>query len=84
MTAQLPALAVLVLVGVGLLLAAVVGWQTGAFVLGLAVLLGAALRLTLPGGQLGWLAVRSRTVDAAVLLVLGFGVCVLAYTIPPA
>ena len=84
MRAQLPALAVLLVSGLGLLLAAVLDWQVGAFVLGLGLLLGAGLRLALPASQLGWLAVRSRGLDATLLLVLGFGVCVLANTIPPA
>jgi hypothetical protein len=83
-TAQLPALAVLAVGGLGVLLAAAVDGQVGAFVLGVGLLLGAGLRLTLPSGQVGWLAVRSRGLDATLLLVLGFGLCVLANTIPPA
>ena len=84
MTAQLPATAVLAVAALGLLLSAAVDWQVGAFVLGLALLLAAGLRLALPAAQLGWLAVRSRGLDATLLLVLGFGMCVLANTIPPA
>ena len=42
----------------------------------------AALRLTLPARQAGLLVVRSRGIDAAVLLVLGFGLVALANTIP--
>ena len=84
MTGQLPAVAVLAVAGLGVLLAAAVDWQVGAFVLGLGLLLGAGLRLALPPGQAGWLAVRSRGLDAALLLALGFAVCVLANTIPPA
>ena len=81
---QLPALVVLALAALGLLLVTVVDWQVGAFVLGLALLLAAALRLTLPVRSAGWLAVRTRGVDAFVLLALGFGVVVLANTIPRA
>ena len=84
MTAQLPAVAVLLVAALGLLLSAAVDWQVGAFVLGLALLLGAGLRLALPTAQLGWLAVRSRGLDATLLGVLGFGMCLLANTIPPA
>ncbi len=84
MTAQLPAVGVLALAAFGLVLAAAVDWQVGAFVLGLAMLVAAGLRLALPAGQVGWLAVRSRGLDAALLLVLGSGLCVLASTIPPA
>ena len=84
MTGQLPAVAVLLVTALGLVLASAVGWQVGAFVLGLGLLLGAGLRLALPTAQLGWLAVRGRGLDATLLLVLGFGMCVLASTIPPA
>ena len=79
---QLPALAVLALAGLGLLLARLLDWQVGAFVIGLALLLAAALRLTLPVRSAGWLAVRTRGLDAALLLALGFTVVVLANTIP--
>ena len=79
---QLPALGVLTVTGLGLVLAAVVDWQVGAFVIGLALLGAAGLRLTLPVRTAGWLAVRTRTLDAALLLALGFAVVVLANTIP--
>ncbi len=62
---QLPALSVLVLVGLGLLLAA-------------------CLRLTLPAARAGWLAVRTRPLDAALLVLLGAAALVLAQTIPRA
>ena len=83
-TAQLPAVAVLAVVGVGLAVGAVGDWALGATVLGLGFLLGACLRLTLPPSRAGWLAVRTRPLDAAVLLLLGAAVLVLAQTIPPA
>ena len=79
---QLPALAVLALAALGLLLAAVVDWQLGAFTLGLSLLLAAGLRLALPVRTAGWLAVRTRGLDATLMLVLGFAVVVLANTIP--
>ena len=81
---QLPALAVLAVAALGLLLAAALDWQLGAFVFGVALLGAAGLRLTLPTRAAGWLAVRTRGLDAAVLLVLGFSVVVLANTIPRA
>ncbi len=56
----------------------------GTRVVGLAFLLAAVLRLTLPARSAGWLVVRTRGLDAAVLLVLGLAVVVLAETIPPA
>ena len=79
---QLPAVLVLGVSAVGLVLGATADWQLGALVLGLALLLGAGLRLTLPARQAGWLVVRTRGLDAAVLLALGFAVVVLANTIP--
>ena len=79
---QLPATAVLAVAATGLLLAALVDWQPGAVVLGLAMLLAAGLRLTLPVRQAGWLAVRTRGLDAAVLLAIGFGLVLLATSIP--
>ena len=81
---QLPSVLVLAVVAAGLGLAATVGWQTGTRVLGLGLLLAAALRLSLPARSAGWLVVRTRGLDAAVLLVLGAAVVVLAETIPPA
>ena len=79
---QLPALTVLGVAAIGLVLAAAVDWQLGSFVLGLALLAGAGLRLALPPRSAGWLAVRTRGLDAALLLVLGFAVMALANTIP--
>ena len=81
---QLPSVLVVALVGVGLVLATTVGWQAGTRVLGLAFLLAAGLRLSLPARSAGWLVVRGRGLDATVLLVLGFAMVALAETIPPA
>ncbi len=81
---QLPSVLVLAVVATGLVLAPTVGWQTGTRVLGLGFLLAAVLRLSLPGRSAGWLAVRTRGLDAAVLLALGVAVGALAETIPPA
>lgn len=81
-TRQLPALAVLALALLGLLLAVLVDWQAGAFVVGLALLVGAGLRLALPVRAAGWLAVRTRALDATLMLGLGFAVVLLANTIP--
>jgi hypothetical protein len=81
---QLPSVLVLAGVAAGLLLATQVGWQTGTRVLGLAFLLAAGLRLSLPARSAGWLVVRTRGLDAAVLLGLGFAMVALAETIPPA
>lgn len=79
---QLPALAVLTLTALGLLLVATVDARPGVIVVGLALLLAAGLRLTLSVRQAGWLVVRTRGLDASFLLVLGFGLVLLANTIP--
>jgi hypothetical protein len=86
---ELPALAVLCVVAAGLAIGALAhtvfnfpAWRAGAFVVGLGLLLAAGLRLTLRERQAGFLVVRSRGFDAAVLLVLGFALVALANTIP--
>lgn len=79
---QLPALAVLAVVVAGLFVVAADDAQAGIIVVGLAVLLAAALRMSLPTRQAGWLVVRTRGLDAAFLLGLGFAVIVLATSIP--
>jgi hypothetical protein len=79
---ELPTLAVLAVVATGLGAAAVGHWRAGAFLIGLALLLAAGLRLTLRERQAGFLVVRSRGFDAALLLVLGFAVVALANAIP--
>ena len=50
--------------------------------MGVALCFGAIFRLSLPPRQAGMLVVRSKAVDAAVLLVLGFGLAILGNTIP--
>ena len=86
---ELPTVAVLALIAVGLVVGVTVqgfggtpGWKIGGFIVGLALLLAAGLRLTLRERQAGFLVVRSRGFDAAVLLVLGFALVALANTIP--
>lgn len=81
---QLPAVSVLVVVVAGLVLAAVTDGRVGGLVVGLAMLLAGGLRLTLPARQAGWLVVRSRGLDAAVVLLLGFSLVLLAQTVPDA
>ena len=81
---ELPTIAVLGVVAAGLGLLALDRWRVGSLVIGLALLLAAGLRLTLRERQAGFLVVRSRGFDAAVLLVLGFALVALANTIPAA
>jgi hypothetical protein len=81
---EAPTLAVFAVVAAGLALLALDRWRFGSFVIGLGLLLAAGLRLTLRERQAGFLVVRSRGFDAAVLLVLGFALVALANTIPAA
>ena len=79
---QLPLLAVLVTVAVGLLVVTFDPWRTGIVIVGLGLIGGAVLRLLLPVRRVGFLAVRSRPVD--VLLLAGTGVLLIVFvlTIP--
>jgi hypothetical protein len=80
-----PLLAVCAFVAAGLVAVAALGWwQLGTGIVGVGFCLAAALRLVVPREHLGDLVVRSRTFDATVLLVLGFGLVALANTIPGA
>lgn len=74
----------LVLVGVAtsLILVALDAFRRGAVVLGASVLLAALLRLLLPEDQAGWMAVRSRRVDVAVLGLLGLAITIFAFIVP--
>jgi hypothetical protein len=80
---QLPLLAVLLTVGLGLLVVTVGHWRIGIMVMGLALLGGAALRIFLPLRRVGFLAVRTRTIDVALLGGGGLLVVVLAVITPP-
>lgn len=77
-----PLLTVVAVAGVGLVLVVLHQWRLGSATIGLALSLAAALRLVLPAERAGYLVVRSRAVDATVLVLLGFLVVGLANTIP--
>jgi hypothetical protein len=81
---QLPLLAVLVVVGVGLLLVAVDHWRKGLVVVGVALVVGAVLRGFLPVRRAGFLAVRSRPVDVVLLAGTGLALAIIALAIPAA
>jgi hypothetical protein len=81
---QLPLLAVLVAVGIGLLMVTFEHWRKGLVVVGLALVGGAVLRLLLPMRRLGFLAVRSRPVDVVLLAGTGLALAVIALAIPSA
>jgi hypothetical protein len=79
---QLPLLAVLVVVGVGLVVVAFDHWRKGVVIMGVALIGAALLRLLLPVRRVGFLAVRSRPVDVVLLAVTGLAVTVIVLTIP--
>jgi Protein of unknown function (DUF3017) len=79
---QLPLLAVLVTVGVGLLLVTFEHWRRGLVVIGLALVGAALLRLLLPVRRVGFLAVRSRPVDVVLLAGAGIALTGISVTIP--
>lgn len=73
---------VLLVVAAGFVAAAAGQWRPGLVVAGLALAVGGILRLALPSVRLGLLVVRSRPVDALVLLA-GAGVLIgVALTFP--
>ena len=75
-------LAVLAVVAAGLALGALYDWLPGTVLLGLALLLAAAMRVGLPARHAGLLVVRTRRFDATILVVLGLAVVALAYAVP--
>ena len=79
---QLPLLAVLIVVGIGLVLVTFEHWRRGLVVIGLALVGAALLRLLLPVRRVGFLAVRSRPVDVVLLTVAGLALTVIALAIP--
>jgi hypothetical protein len=79
---QLPLLAVLAAVGVGLLMVTFDHWRRGLVLMGLALVGAALLRLLLPVRRAGFLAVRSRPVDVVVLAGIGLALAVIALALP--
>jgi Protein of unknown function (DUF3017) len=79
---QLPLLAVLIGVAVGLLLVVFEHWRKGLVVVGVALLAAAVLRLLLPVRRVGFLAVRSRPVDVVLMAGTGVLMTVIALAIP--
>jgi hypothetical protein len=79
---QLPLLAVLVVVGVGLLLVTFGHWRRGLVVMGVALVAAAVLRLLVPLRRVGFLAVRSRPVDVMLLACSGVVLMGVALSIP--
>ena len=69
----------MVLVGGGFVVAD--HWRRGAIVVGIAMLVGAALRAALPDHRVGLLAVRNRPVDTVTFAAFGVAILVLASSI---
>ena len=79
---QLPLLAVLVVVAVGLGMVAIEHWRRGLLVVGLALVGAGLLRLVLPERRVGFLAVRSRPVDVVLMAGTGIALSALALAVP--
>ncbi|KUJ66963.1 hypothetical protein ACZ90_31570 [Streptomyces albus subsp. albus] len=78
---QWPLLTVLAGVGAGLLVVALDHFRAGTIVIGLSLMLGAALRWLLP--EVGMLAVRSRFTDLLTYGGLGFAIVMLSMMAQP-
>ncbi|MEU9521870.1 DUF3017 domain-containing protein [Streptomyces sp. NPDC048224] len=78
---QWPVLAVVLLVGLGLLLTALDVFRWGTVLIGVALLGGAVLRWMVP--DVGMLAVRSRFTDITTYAVLGLSIALLALMAQP-
>ncbi|MEU6416508.1 DUF3017 domain-containing protein [Streptomyces spiralis] len=78
---QWPLLAVLVLVGLGLLVTAFDAFRVGLLLIGAGLLGGAVLRWVLP--RVGMLAVRSRFTDIVTYGILGCAIVLLALAAQP-
>jgi hypothetical protein len=81
--AQWPITLVLTGVGVAMVMIAMDYFRRGSIVLSASVLLAAFLRLLLPDADAGMLVVRSRKVDVITLAVLGIGLTVFTFWVPP-
>ncbi|MFF0491211.1 DUF3017 domain-containing protein [Nocardia sp. NPDC004068] len=78
---NLPILLVVAVLVVAVVFVAQDRWRRGAFFIGGATLLAAALRLCLPTVRVGLLAVRSRPFDVGAYTLLGGSIVALAATI---
>jgi hypothetical protein len=79
---QWPLFLVLLGVGVGLAMVALDHWRQGLVVVGLTLVVAALFRLLLPLPRLGFLAVRSRTMDVTLTAGAGLTIALIALTLP--
>ena len=78
-----PITLVLAGVAVAMIFIAMDSFRRGSVVLSASVLLAAFLRLLLPDADAGMLAVRTKKVDVITLGLLGIGVTVFTFWVPP-
>lgn len=81
--AQWPLTLVLIGVAIAMVMIALDYFRRGSIVLSASVLLAAFLRLLLPDADAGMLVVRSRKVDVITLAVLGLGLTIFTFWVPP-
>jgi Protein of unknown function (DUF3017) len=80
---QWPLATSLVVVGAGLVVVASGHFRRGSVLLAFGVTLALFLRLLLSTDDAGMLAVRSKRIDVAVLVVLAVGTSLMALWVPP-
>ncbi len=80
---QWPLAVTLLGVGMGIMIMGASFWRRGATLIGLTVAGASVLRLVLPARMIGLLEVRSRWVDTLILLLIGVGILVTAWVVPP-
>lgn len=80
---QWPILTVAGIFAVALILVAAGFWRRGAFLIGIAVGVAAALRLVLPDDRAGLLVVRNKSLDFATMTTISVVMVYTAYTIDP-
>jgi hypothetical protein len=78
---QWPLASVLAGVVVGLVVVALTHWRAGSTLIGISITVGGLLRL-MPQQRVGLLAVRNRLLDSIVLLGVGIGITILAWSVP--
>lgn len=76
-----PLLTVGLITAIGMVLVLTQHWRRGAALLGVALLVAAALRLLLPDARAGLLAIRGRAIDVICYSGFGIVIIVLAVTI---
>jgi hypothetical protein len=81
---ELPFAVVLLIAGGGVAAIVLSHWRKGIFLVGLAALIAAVLRLVLHGRDAGLLVVRSRAFDVVSLVAMGVTLMVLTHLVPAA